>query len=50
MSYDPENDISIVVVTNTWNLSGGIASLYEQLGGLMVDVAYEAKKIVKDNH
>ncbi|MDD3637856.1 MAG: serine hydrolase [Bacteroidales bacterium] len=48
MAYDPENDISIVVVTNTWNLTNGMGSLYEQLGGLMVDVAYKAKNIAKE--
>ena len=48
MTYDPENDISIVVVTNTWNLSNDMASLFEQLGGLLVDVAYKARSIVKE--
>jgi D-alanyl-D-alanine carboxypeptidase len=48
MTYDPENDISIVVVTNTWNLSDGMASLFEQLGGLLVNVGYDARSIVKE--
>jgi len=50
MIYDPENDISIIVLTNTWNLSNGMGSLYEQLGGLLVDVAYKAKSIAKEGN
>lgn len=48
MAYDPADDIAIVMVTNTWNLSGGIVTLFEQLNGLMLNIGYRTKYYLKD--
>ena len=48
MVYDPADDITIVMVTNTWNLTDGLDSLFQQLNGLMLDIAYRTKYLLKD--
>lgn len=48
MTYDPADDIAIVMVTNTWNLSEGINTIYDQLNGLMLNIGYRTKYYLKD--
>lgn len=48
MTYHPADDIAIVMVTNTWNLSEGMNILYEQINGLMLNIGYRTKYYLKD--
>ena len=46
MVYDPDNDISIVLFTNVWNLNDGMESLIDQLNNMLESTAYKAKTIL----
>jgi D-alanyl-D-alanine carboxypeptidase len=48
MTYDPADDITIVMVTNTWNLSDGLNTIIEQLNGLMQNIGFRTKYYLKD--
>lgn len=49
MVYDPENDISIVIVTNTWNLTQGFQTVHEQLQDFMLNLAFNVRLAVIEN-
>jgi len=46
MCYDPEKDLTIVTFTNTWNLNGGMGSMFDQISTLLEKIAYQTKKIM----
>lgn len=46
MCYDPENDLTIVTFTNTWNLNGGMNTMFDQISTLLEKIAYQTKKIM----
>lgn len=46
MCYDPEKDLTIVTFTNTWNLNGGMSSMFEQISTLLEEITYQTKKIM----
>lgn len=49
MVYDPEADISIVMVTNTWNFNRGFQTIYEQLQDFMLNIAFNVRLAVIEN-
>lgn len=47
MVSDPDVDISVVAFTNTWNTSGGMATITEQLNSLLDEACMNARLIVQ---
>jgi D-alanyl-D-alanine carboxypeptidase len=46
MVYDPESGFTVAAFTNGWNLTGGMATLIEQLTDLLENNCYQAKAII----
>lgn len=49
MVTDPDEDITVVAFTNTWNITNGMNSLAEQLTNVLEEACLKAKKLVQEN-
>ncbi|MDD4644569.1 MAG: serine hydrolase, partial [Bacteroidales bacterium] len=48
MVYDPQTDITLVIFTNTWDMTDEVTSLGKQMTG-MQEVLYQSKQIITDH-
>ena len=46
MIYDPLTDFTLVVYTNAWNFSDGIASISYQVTNMLQNICYRSKELV----
>jgi len=46
MSYDPVKDLTIVSFTNTWNLNGGMDSMFAQISTLLENITFKTKQMI----
>jgi len=46
MIYDPLTDFTLVVYTNAWNVSDGLASISYQITNMLQNICYRGKELV----